>query len=551
MSESAPAQLTHPRGPAAGDALARIVRNSAFNALGTALILPFNFIALFTLARRLGKESLGTFFTIFAISAVIHWIADAGVSTVLTHRIARAPERVRRIVGEAAGMLLLVALTSVSLFYVVCVIWMLVAGGDFDWMVLTVAAMAMVTRHTLDFASNAFRGLERFEFENLSRVLQTALFALFVWAAVYPQTGGVLAGFTAFMASNVVAASLIVTILVWRWNCREFHLSRETMRDWLRESLPLGIGDSVRRLIMQLDTLLLAAFRPPALVGLFSVAYRPLQPLQLLPRTIVSVTFPMMSRVAHSDRAALSRAFARTTNILWVASLPIALLTTACAAPLILATAGPDFSGAIWPLRILIWVAPLVFINAQLRFAFTALEAQRQYWKLICWTLLIKLVAELILIPLYGIYGACVGHVLGELALCAGGLAVLHTFGVSGPHWSQLLRVVPAAAAMAVVLLPVWTPGATLLQIAAYGLPSMLAYAAICLLTGAWAWSDVKQVWQVIARRATARHATYRERPAPASSDLLPNCNVDPCDHSFDASAAEPRLREAELAKTQ
>ena len=367
-----------------------------------------------------------------------------------------SPDQLRRIVGEAAGMLLLVALTSVSLFYLVCVIWMLVAGGEFEWLVLAVAAMAMVTRHALDFAANAFRGLERFEFENLSRVLQTALFALFVWAGVYPQTGGVLAGFIAFMASNVVAAALIVTILVWRWNCRELHLSRGTIRDWLRESLPLGIGDSVRRLIMQLDTLLLAAFRPPALVGLFSVAYRPLQPLQLLPRTIVSVTFPMMSRVAHSDRAALSRAFARTTNILWVASLPIALLTTACAAPLILATAGPDFSGAIWPLRILIWVAPLVFINAQLRFAFTALEAQRHYWKLICWVLVIKLVAELVLIPLFGMYGACVGHVLGELALCAGGLAVLHAFGVNGPHWSQLLRVVPAAAAMAVVLIPVW-----------------------------------------------------------------------------------------------
>lgn len=550
MSESAPAQLASPRGPAASDALARIVRNSAFNALGTALILPFNFIALFTLARRLGSESLGTFFTIFAISAVIHWIGDAGVSTVLTHRIARAPDQLRRIVGEAAGMLLLVALTSVSLFYVVCVLWMLVAGGGFEWLVLAVAAMAMVTRHTLDFASNAFRGLERFEFENLSRVLQTALFALFVWAGVYPETGGVLAGFVAFMASNVIAASLIVTILVWRWNCRELHLSRGTMRDWLRESLPLGVGDAVRRLIMQLDTLLLAAFRPPALVGLFSVAYRPLQPLQLLPRAIVSVTFPMMSRVAHSDRAALSRAFARTTQLLWVASLPIALLTTACAAPLILMTAGPDFSGAIWPLRILIWVAPLIFINAQLRFAFTALGAQRHYWKLICWTLVIKLVAELLLIPSFGMYGACVGSVIGELALCAGGLAVLHALGVSGPHWSQLVRVVPAAAAMAVVLIPVWAPGTSLLQIAAYSMFSILTYAALCLLTGAWPWADVIQVWDVVTRRATARHSNSRERQSPASSELTAECNVDSCEIPLNAKAVEPRLLGAELAKT-
>ena len=37
---------------------------------------------------------------------------------------------------------------------------------------------------------------------------------------------------------------------------------------------------------------------------------------------------------------------------------------------------------------------------------------------------------------------------------------------------------------MAAVLIPVWTPGASLLEIAFYGLLSLPAYAAICLLTG-------------------------------------------------------------------
>src|SRR5688500_12108527 len=146
-------------------------------------------LALFIMARRLGTQPVGTFFTIFAISAVIHWIADAGVTTVLTHRVARAPQQLRRIVGEAAGMLVIVSLTSVSLFYIVAPVWMWATGEPIPWMVLLVAALAMVSRHTLDFASNTFRGLERFEFENLSRVLQTALFCVFVWFGVYPETG--------------------------------------------------------------------------------------------------------------------------------------------------------------------------------------------------------------------------------------------------------------------------------------------------------------------------------------------------------------------------
>jgi O-antigen/teichoic acid export membrane protein len=413
-----------------------------------------------------------------------------------------------------------VGLSSVSLFYLACAIWMLVGGGEFPWSVLLVAALAMVTRHTLDFAANAFRGLERFEFENLSRVLQTSLFALFVWVGVYPHTGGVLAGFVAFTASNVIAAALIVAILLSQWKCAGFRLSQAVIRDWLRESLPLGLGDSVRRLTMQLDTLLLAAFRPPATVGLFSVAYRPLQPLQLLPRTIVSVTFPMMSRVAHSDRAALSRAFASTTNIVWIASLPIALLTTACAAPLILTTAGPDFAGAVWPLRLLIWTAPLMFVSAQLRFVFTAVDAQRRYWRLICVVLGIKCIAGLILIPTFGMYGACAGYLFGELALCAGGIMVLRSLGVIGPHWSQFVRVIPAAAAMAVVLAPVWAPDASLWRIAVYVPLSLVVYAAMCLLTGACPWSDAKRIALVVLRRAAARRAAIGDLQPAASGEL-------------------------------
>ena len=101
-----------------------MVRNSAFNAAGTLLIVPFNFLALFTLARRLGAQPIGTFFTIFAISAVIHWIADAGTTTVLTRKVARMPDRLKEIIPEAIGVLCVVCMTSSSLFLLFAVPWM-------------------------------------------------------------------------------------------------------------------------------------------------------------------------------------------------------------------------------------------------------------------------------------------------------------------------------------------------------------------------------------------------------------------------------------------
>ena len=102
------ADATHASALSRDLSLTKIIRNSGFNAIGTMLIIPFNFVAMFLLARRLGPEALGAFFTIFAICAVIHWIADAGTTTVMTRRVARFPHELPTIVAEAIGVLIVV-----------------------------------------------------------------------------------------------------------------------------------------------------------------------------------------------------------------------------------------------------------------------------------------------------------------------------------------------------------------------------------------------------------------------------------------------------------
>jgi stage V sporulation protein B len=253
---------------------------------------------------------------------------------------------------------------------------------------------------------------------------------------------------------------------------------------------------------MQMDTLLLAAFRPQAVVGVFSIAARPLQPLQLLPRIIVSVTFPMLSRAAHVDRAAVNRLFEKTTVILWAASLPISIGISMAAEPMIVATAGPDFVRAALPLQILIWATGLIFINAQLRFLLTALDEERVYWRLICWTLAVKIGLEAVMIPLWGLYGACVGNLLGEVALCAGGMYALRQFQVTGPQWIQYLRPLPAAAAMAAVMWPFADRGASLISLALAGVAGGVVYTIVALLCGVLPWSDVLRLWNSLKRPA-------------------------------------------------
>lgn len=470
--------------------LSRIVRNSAMNALGMVLIVPLNFIALFTMAQRLGAEAMGIYFSLFAISAVIHWISDAGTSTVLTRRVARTPEQLPVIVGEAMGIMLAVVLSSVLLFFIASTGWTWVMLGAIPWTLLTVAASAMVARHAIDFASNTFRGLERFEFENLVRVIQSASFCLLVWYIVQPQDNGTLAAYVAYAASNFLAAGLVWLILLVGWCCPLPKLSIQVIRQWYSESFPLGLGDVVRQLFMQIDTLLLATLSTPVAVGIYSIASRPLQPLRLVPRTIVSVTFPMMSRAAHLEREVMGEMFAKTTNLLWVASLPICIATATCAKPLVLRTAGPDYTAAIVPLQLLIWATVLMFVNAQLRFAYTALDAERKYWRLSIGSLLAKVPLCILCILYFGVYGACFSVLLGELVVSIWGLTSLKAMHMKVPHWTQLLRAIPAGLAMYATLRPFVSEQSPLWWMGLGLAVSSVAYLAACLLTGAWPRED-------------------------------------------------------------
>lgn len=281
-------------------------------------------------------------------------------------------------------------------------------------------------------------------------------------------------------------------------------MSPSILKQWWSVSLPLGVGDVIRQVLLQMDTLMLAALRTPAAVGLFNVAARPLQPLQLVPRIIVSVTFPSMSRLGHIDRGAVSRTFAHTTTLLWAASLPVSIVVSICAEALIRKTAGPDYADAVGPLRALIWSTGLIFVNAQLRLVLTALDSERLYWRLISRVLAAKIALGAALIPLWGIYGACLANLLAEGALCVGGLAVLRRLGVGGPAWSHLLRLTVPALIMAGTLTLLVSDHDSLVALGIKSVLAGLVYAAACLACGVWPREELQRVYHAL-RRARRR----------------------------------------------
>lgn len=500
--------------------LITVLRNMGYNLGGMVLSTGLNFITIFVLARRLGRESLGVYFSVFAIGVVIHFLLEGGFITILTRKIARKPDCMRDYVADAGG--LLVALCGATLLAMVLVglIWDQVIAAEIPISLFVMGGVAVASRQVVEFCGGAFRGVDRFEYENGSRVLQAVLFFGLVLVFVQDGSAGLVWAFVALMLSNFIAALPMLAILVFGYRCTSLHLRWSEMKHWYLDSLPLGIGDTFRRLIWQVDTLLLSLLQPLSVVGLFSVAYRPLQPLQLMPRTLASVTFPMMSRMVE-DRRGLGQLFGRSTNLLWIISLPIAVFFTIGARPLIDVAAGREYLASAAPLQLLIWTVCASFITAQARLLLTALGQQKAYLRIALTGLVAKTAVGLALIPLFGLYGACFGALLGELFLVTLGLVSVRQQGIAGLWWGRMCLAVPPAVVFAGILALAQRYGLPGIVVAA--LPGLLVYIGLCVLLRAVPRDDLAHLGKIVERvkkRIGGRgpRATSSDQPGEAPS---------------------------------
>ncbi|MBY0525816.1 MAG: oligosaccharide flippase family protein [Gemmataceae bacterium] len=479
--------------PAAGQ---RIVRNSAFNLTAQALYATFHLVVVFALAHALEKDVFGQYYMFFALILTVQLILEVGVSTVLTCRIAQAPERWRETAAEAAGIFGVIAVASAAVFLALGGAWAWWHGNAALLPCFVAAGVACAAIQVQRYCTGILHAFELFGLENTAKILQGMLYALLVILAVTAGLMDLASVLAMLAASQVLAAVFLLVRLQRSWGCLTWRLSVHRLKDWLAEAVPLGMGDVVRGLTWQIDTLLLGILQPAAVVGIYSVAYRPLGPLNWLPRAVLIAAFPSFARMAESDRAGLDRASATSLRLLWIISLPIAVSINACAEPIVTLLAGDQYLEAVAPMRILIWIAALSYVSFQFRFLFAALGRQRIYIVLVVGVLAVEGVLQWFLIQRWSYFGACAGTMIGEVLFVVLGLAICRRLGVGRIDVKAMLGAAVAAVIMAGLL---WLARgfSDLLLFIAAALSSGI-YFLFCVWLGALRPEEVQSFWRIL-----------------------------------------------------
>lgn len=435
-------------GPAAGGSvLRRVAWNTAAQAAGRAALLAIGLASVVITTRYLGASGYGKVALAFAFVQMLGVLADVGLLTVVVREISRDPASTDRLVGNALLLRLVLALVVLALAALVSLalpwdrdvrVAVLIAGVPFVLGLMNSALVAVLqARLRMGRAAVA---------DVLGRAASFAALAVVVIADL---------GFYAVVATAAVGAAVTLAV-TWVIVNREAspwpRAERPVWRSLLVTALPVGATLAVSEIYFRLDTLIVSAFRSYEEVGLYSLSYRIVELIGILPAIVMTSVFPLLSRYLHESRERAGRVIDATADVFVAVGVPLAAGGLVVAPALVRAIGGDEFADAADPLRLLLFAVALAFVSGLFGHALIAGERQRSALQLGVAALVFNLALNLALVPSLGIDAAAAVALGSEVLLVGGGLVLLRRELRLTPRFGLLWRVVVAAAVMGGVL---------------------------------------------------------------------------------------------------
>jgi len=399
-----------------------VARNSLFSLGGQIAVKLLSFAFSVFVVRRLGDATFGRYSTALAYVYLFAIFSDLGLGSYMVREVARDRSRMADLLGNVIVLRLLLSAGTVALivgsaaalgrpgdalvgvFVASCMLFAFAIQGPLD--------SVLIGRERLDYSA-VFSVVTQLVFVGLGTlVLWRGL--SYVWLLV-AQLGSVL-----------TAAAL--SAIVVRRHVRPLTPSPSptkgaggiTVRAWpglVRAALPFGVIGFTIGLSYHLDTVLLSTYRSDAEVGWYRAAYNLIFTLTMVSHAICLAHYPSLTRQRASLPQGLVRAYERALKYLFMLSIPIAVGATLLAEPIILTLYREGLAPAIVPLRILIWVLPLLFLSEFLGYVVIIADREQRAARALIVSTACNVLLNLLLIPRFGYLAASVVTVITEAVL--------------------------------------------------------------------------------------------------------------------------------------
>ena len=395
---------------------ARIMKNSVAFMGGRTYHAILSLLAIRLIAQYLELEGFGEYGFIMAVCTIFMVITDMGTSTICIREMARDLSKANAIFW--AGTVVKFVLSFVTFG---CIALVINAMSDSSEIISAtyIAAAAVILLFLGDIFHAVFVAFEKMGYSALLSSVQMTCYLFFLVLFIQLDFGmhGI---FGALLLSYGIRILTGIVILFRKFFKPSPYLNVSLCLYLLKEAYFIGISRILRKTSFRIDTVLLKIMRSASEVGLFYGVYRIILVLTLIPQSINQALFPTISRLAVESKDSLGRLLEKSVKILLLLVIPLVCVVVFLSEEAIEIVLGKSFSSAAPAMMVLSLVWGVMFFSDLFVRALNGCDRQSLATKAVASCLIVNVVADIVLIHLFGYLGAVFATLLGEITLFVG-----------------------------------------------------------------------------------------------------------------------------------
>lgn len=391
---------------------------NAAGVLAARLLVPAaNLLLLVTLARALGVEALGRYTLLVTAFGVLESVKSLGLGTLVTREVAAAGASG---LAHAAGLVRIGAAGALLAAPVLVLVAALSAGAS-PALLLAAAVISLGLFPSAVATANdaVFLALGRARVSALAAAAENA-FRLAGSVLVVVLAGGDLILLAAVYAAGRGVAAGVGWAVLRRDGLGLGRPGPGCVRRMLARAPEYLAIFALPIALFRLDVFLLSWLQGDEAVGTYAAAMRLVTLVLIVPDSVLTALFALLSRVAGGgDRAELERLVQRAARAIGVAVAPLAVAAMVAAPWIVQLLYGPRFAASAPVLRTLMWAPVLFALSRTLGDGLVAAGKARSVAGVVLAVFAVGVPLYAALIRARGAPGAALGFVLCMALLCA------------------------------------------------------------------------------------------------------------------------------------
>lgn len=371
------------------------------------------FFAVVRLANRLGDQGFGELSYGFAIANLLVVIADFGLANYIVRELAKR---------VSDGQIALRELLAFKCFLVIfALIAILVIGRvttPLSFWIILGGGLAIVLTNTRMFFEAVFRAQGKMYLEAFTKLSHAALLAGVLWylttvIEILPVMT-VAIGYAIMAAFSVVLAGvllLILTPLPWPW-------LKTPSSTLVQKTWPFATSIGINAQFNYLDSAMLGWFGFVSAVGWYAAAYKPIFFMTALAGMIINAFLPTIAKEYHKNDKHFTFSVRTLLRVNLLFAVPVAIGGTLLAPQIMDVLYTEEFLPAVPAFQILLWSTVGISVWAVFGNVLQVCGHEREYLKNFVLALMVTIVGNSLLIPVYSLYGAAIATLATQLTLC-------------------------------------------------------------------------------------------------------------------------------------